>query len=116
MMKVKTTIKAIRNGWKKVFATGYCELQYIFKYEEPQFYNAGVYGWNCDVYVDYKRDIAITTGYRNMIGRDIPLELINEYSEIAKEICSNVFSKPYEEIKKKLDENRENFLNELAKL
>lgn len=115
-MKIKTTIKTIRNNYRKVFATGYCELQDIMKYEEPQFYNAGVYGWNCDVYVDYRRDIAITTGYRNMTGRDIPLEIIKKYSEVAKEICSAPFSKPYEEIKKALDENRENFWNELAKL
>lgn len=115
-MKEKTTMKSIRNNWNKVFYTGYCELQDIFRYEEPRYYNCGVYGWNCDIYVDYKNDIAITTGYRNMTGRRIPDELIKEYSEIAKEISSNIFRKPYEEIKKELDENRENFWNELAKL
>lgn len=115
-MKEKTTMKAIRNNWSKVFYAGYCDLQYIFKSVEPRYYNCGVYGWNCDVYVDYKNDIAITTGYRNMTGRRIPDELIEEYSEIAKEISSNIFCKPYEEIKNALDENRENFLDELAKL
>ena len=109
-------MKAIRNNWNKVFCTGYCDLQYIFRYEEPQYYNAGVYGWNCDVYCDFKRDIAITTGYRNMTGREIPHDIIMGYSEVAKEIYSNIFTKPYEEIKKALDENRENFFNELAKL
>ena len=115
-MKEKTTMKAIRNNWSKVFYAGYCDLQNIFRYEEPRYYNAGVYGWNCDVYVDYTRDIAITTGYRNMIGARIPSELLNDYNQIAKEIISNVFKKSYEEIKKELDENRENFLNELDKL
>lgn len=115
-MKMKTTIKTIRNNYRKVFSTGYCELQYIMKYEEPQFFNSGVYGWNCDVYVDYRRDIAITTGYRNMTGRSIPLEIIEKYTKVAKEICKAPFSTPYEEIKKALYENRENFWNELAKL
>ena len=112
-MKKHTTIKAIRNNWTKVFYTGYCDLQYIYKYEDPEFYNAGVYGWNCDIYTDYTRDIAITTGYRNMTGRQIPDELIKKYSDIAKEILANTFAKHYEEIKKELDQNRENFLNEL---
>lgn len=115
-MKTHTSIKAIKNGYHKVFQTGYCELQYIFKYTEPQFYNAGVYGWNCNVYVDYSRDIAITTGYRNMTGRLIPLEIIEKYSNIAKEITSAPFSKPFNEVKAALEENANNFYNELDNL
>lgn len=60
-MKERTTMKSIRNNWNKVFKCGYCELQDIMKYHEPQYYNCGVYGWNCDIYVDYGKDIAITT-------------------------------------------------------
>lgn len=116
MTKIKTDMKRINNGFKKVFRAGYCDLQFIFKYEEPQYYNSGFYGWNCDVYIDYKRDIAITTGYRNMRGQSIPHELIKKYSEIAKDIEKAPFSKPFEEIKKALYKNRENFLNELDKL
>jgi hypothetical protein len=115
-MKAHTTIKAIRNGYRKVFQTGYCELQYIFKYSDPQFYNAGVYGWNCNVYVNNDKDIAITTGYRNMAGRLIPLEIIEKYSNIAKEITSAPFSKPFNEVKAALDKNIEDFWNELNNL
>ena len=120
MTKIKIDMKSINHGFRKVFRAGYCDLQYIYRYEDPQFYNCGVYGWNCDIYVDYKRDIAITTGYRNMRGKNIPHEIIKKYSEIAKEIAKEIekapFSKPYEEIKAALDENRENFLDELDKL
>ena len=115
-MKTHTTIKAIRNNWKHVYYCGYCDLQYIMKYEEPSYYNAGVYGWNCDIYCDYAKDIAITTGYRNMTGKRISTELIEKYSEIAKEITKNSFAKPFEEIKKALDENRENFFKELVNI
>lgn len=115
-MKIQTTIKNIRNNWKKVYRCGYCDLVYIMRYEEPQYYNSGVYGWNCDVYCDYARDIAITTGYRNMAGKSIPHELIKKYSDIAKEICERPFSTPYEEIKNALDQNRENFFDELDKM
>lgn len=116
MRKQHTTIKAVKNNWSKVYRCGYCDLQYIYKYTEPQYYNAGVYGWNCDIYCDYGKDIAITTGYRNMTGERIPTELIEKYSEIAKEICKNPFNKSYDDIKKALDENKEKFLDELKNI
>lgn len=115
-MKHETTMKAIRNNYNKVFRAGYCDLQYIYKYTDPQFYNHGIYGWNCDIYIDYKRDIAITTGYRNMAGVCIPFEIIEKYSNIAKEICNKPFTFPFDEIKRALNENIENFLNELDAL
>lgn len=116
MSKQHTTMKYIRNYWSKVFRVGYCDLQHIFAYEEPQYYNSGVYGWNCDIYCDYSRDIAITTGYRNMTGQRVSDEILEKYDAIAKEILRNTFSIPYDELKAKLDENKENFLAELEKL
>lgn len=116
MTKIKTDMKRINNGFKKVFRCGYCDLQFIFKYEEPQYYNCGVYGWNCDIYVDYSRDIAITTGYRNMRGVPIPHEILKKYSDIAEKIDKAPFKTPYAEIKAALDENRNNFLDELERL
>ena len=115
-MKIQTTMKYITKHYNNVFSCGYCDLQDIMKHEEPVYYNCGVYGWNCDIYVDFKRDIAITTGYRNMTGKRISTELIEKYSEIAKEITKNSFAKPFEEIKKALDENRENFFKELVNI
>lgn len=116
MTKQHIAIKKIRNYWRKTFYAGYCDLQYIYYGEQPQYYNAGVYGWNCDIYCNYGRDIAITTGYRNMTGRRIPTELIEKYSNIAKEIIAKPFTVEWEEKRKELAENRENFLNELNKL
>jgi hypothetical protein len=112
MSKTKTTMKAIKNNWSKVYMCGYCDLQYIMKYNEPAFYNSGIYGWNCDVYVDYARDIAITTGYRG-IGQRIEESIIKKYSDAAKKITENTFNSPYEDIKKALDENVEAFYKEL---
>ena len=115
MSKQHTTIKYIKNVWNNVYRCGYCDLQYIMRYEEPNYYNSGVYGWNCDVYCDFKRDIAITTGYRNMAGKMIPDEIIEKYSKIAKEICED-WSKSYEETRLALEENREKFFNELLNI
>jgi hypothetical protein len=106
----------IRNNFKKVYRVGYCELEYIYRYEEPQYYNSGVYGWNCDIYIDYSRDIAITTGYRNMAGKVIPSDILKKYSDIAEDIIKNMRSLPYDEVKTMLDKNKEDFLNELNKL
>lgn len=115
-MKNHTTMKYIRNNFSKVYRVGYCELEYIYRYEEPQYYNSGVYGWNCDIYIDYSRDIAITTGYRNMAGRVIPSDILNKYSDIAEDIIKNMRSLPYDEVKAALNKNRENFLDELKML
>ena len=116
MMKVKTSMKDIANNWKHVYSCGYCDLQDIFRHEPPMYYNCGIYGWNCDIYVDFGKDIAITTGYRNMRGKTIPSELIKKYSDIAKAITKHQWEKPFAEIKAELEENRENFLNELLKI
>ena len=113
-MKTKTTIKHIRQNYKKVYQCGYCDLQDIFVGREPRYYNAGVYGWNCDIYCDILRDIAITTGYRAMTGRMIPAELIEKYSNIAKEIRKS--TKNYNEIRDELDKNIDNFYDELDNL
>lgn len=114
MAKIKTTNKYINRVWANVYRCGYCDLQYIMKGEDPVYYNCGVYGWNWDCYCDYERNVAITTGYRNMTGRVIPNELINRYTEKAKEICEGYWNKPYEEVQNALAENRENFFKELV--
>lgn len=116
MAKIKTTNKYIKLVWRNVYRCGYCDLQYIMRGEDPVYYNCGVYGWNYDVYCDYKRDIAITTGYRNMTGARISDGLIEKYTETAKKILENYWNKPYEEIKNELAENRENFFEELANI
>lgn len=113
-MKNQTTMKAICNNWRKIYKCGYCDLHYIFNYEEATYYNCGVYGWNCDIYTDYERDIAITTGYRNMRGKAIPQELIDKYTKIAKELLEN--RNNYLEIANAMEENKNNFLDELLKL
>lgn len=115
MSKQHTTIKYIKKVWGNIYRCGYCDLQYIMRYEEPTYYNSGVYGWNCDIYTDFKRDIAITTGYRNMAGKMIPDEIIEKYSKIAKEISED-WNKSYEETRLALEENREKFFNELLKI
>ena len=115
-MKTKTTMTHITNTYDNVYRCGYCDLQYIMRYGEAQYYNSGVYGWNCDIYTDPSRSLAITTGYRNMRGRVIPSELIEKYSKVAKNIMKDAINATYDEVKEALDQNKENFFNELANI
>ena len=66
----------------RCYQTGYSDLQVILATSYPEYYNAGVYGWNCDVYTF--GDVAITTGYRNTKGKRIPEELIERYERKAQ--------------------------------
>lgn len=117
MMKTEVTRKQINKFYDEVYRAGYCDLQNIFRYEEPRFYNHGVYGWNFDVYTDHTESgdsVAFTTGYRNMTGERIPSELLKRYDEAAREILKNSFAVGFEETKKALDENRAAFIAELT--
>lgn len=111
-MKIKITMKEIRNRFK-TYRCGYCDLQYIMRWHDAEFYNCGVYGWNCDIYVDWKHGIAITTGYRNMAGDRIPSEILEEYTNKAKEIES---IRDWKEQERLYTENREAFFEAVSNL
>ena len=118
-MKMRTTMKAIRANYKKVFRCGYCDLSNIFYREEPDYYNSGVYGWNCDVYTSYgcsvpEYNIAITTGYRNMTGERIPSEIIKKYDDAAHKILRS--DATWSLKSKALDNNLTAFFEELNNL
>lgn len=84
-MKFKTTNKDIKNYYSKVFSVGYCDLYDFLKgCNEPIGYNHGVYGWNYDLYVI--KDVAITTGYRNLVGEPLPKEFYDLYNKYYKKL------------------------------
>jgi len=83
-MKYKTTSKELKQGYYNIISVGYCDLQSLLSYESPVAYNAGVYGWNYDVYdVD---GVAIATGYRGMPSKNSSAnyELIREYEQLSQ--------------------------------
>jgi hypothetical protein len=51
-----------------------------------------------------------------MRGKKIPAELIKKYSDIAVDISSQYWGKNYKEKMAELEQNRENFFEELAKI
>lgn len=92
--------------YRNVFRCGHDELDNILRDYPAMFYNAGEFGWNCDIYVDPKHDLIITTGYRNMRGDKIPEYIINKFNKLMDNRTS------YEQI----SEIREQFFKELAQL
>lgn len=81
-MKTKITKKAIMSAYRNVIKVGYCDMQDALKWSEPNFYTAGVNGWNSDVYViDY--DTVIVTGYRPFGNVELPREVIDTLNKCA---------------------------------
>lgn len=115
-MKRKIAMTYITGSFSKVWRCGYCDLQYIMKGTDATYYNAGIYGWNCDVYVDYMHDVAITTGYRNMRGERIPDEVIDEFTARAKKVYEGYDWKSYDEYMEKMNQVRTDFYNRLAEI
>ena len=113
-MKIRTSMK---ETWRysHVFRAGYCDLQYIMNGYEPTYYNAGVYGWNNDMYIGYPTNTIITTGYRNMRGERIPDYIVKAFSENARDILT-ARGLSYEQCRFAIDLNRKTFFNVLADL
>lgn len=100
-MKTRITKKAIMSTYSNVIKVGYCDLQDALKGREPNFYTAGVYGWNADVYV-IDCDTVIVTGYRPFGNVDLPRSVIDALNYCAE--CAQP-SSDYNTLKKVLTNN-----------
>ena len=81
--KQRVTVKCIREAERAGAPTvrvGYCGAQYLLSGIEPDYYTAGVYGWNCDIY--RIAGLTICTGYRGMVGE--PAVLTADYEQRAR--------------------------------
>lgn len=88
-MKTEITKKAIMNAYRNVIKVGYCDMQAALKWREPNFYTAGVYGWNSDVYViDY--DTVIVTGYRPFGNIKLPCDVVDTLNKCAESITRHL--------------------------
>ena len=64
-MKTQVSAKFICSMYRKIFCTGYCDLQTLFPGDTAPHYHAGaLYGWNADYFTDNIRSILLVTGYR----------------------------------------------------
>ena len=51
---------------RRIVRVGYCDLQDALADIRPDYYTAGIYGWNCDAYII--AGLTICTGYRPAAG------------------------------------------------
>ena len=112
-MKIKVTNKILKNNYFKLWRVGYCDLQYIMQGYEPRFYNAGVYGWNFDVFESPDGRAVISTGYRNMQGVRIPSAIIDKYNKKVTAINARYDFRDYDKKQKALEKMRVKFWQEL---
>ena len=78
-------MKEIKKGYYYIISIGYCDLQYLLKYENPVAYAKGVYGWKYDVY-QLDGNVALVTGYSPVKSKNTKKDytIIRKYDELAK--------------------------------
>ena len=93
----QTTEKEIKKRFSnKIINGGYGELQYLLQTRNPDYYTAGKYGFNADIYCI--NGIVITSGPRSF-GKKINYEIIQKFEEQAKKLEQKDRDRHYELIK-----------------
>ena len=111
-MKFKTTQKAIRGGYSDIIRVGYCDLQYLLKFENPIAYTTRVEGWAADVYSVKNR--AIVTGYSPFGNIKPPYDLVREYDDQARAIATD-WNMPQDIKREKISALLSAFIDEVSK-
>ena len=112
-MKLKTTRKEIKNkvASNYIWQVGYCDMQNLLHYKSAIAYTSGVYGWNFDLYeVD---GVYFTTGYRNMLGKQVDCELLRKYEKQAEAVINTWGIYTHEEKQERVNELLKEFIREL---
>lgn len=112
MAKIKTTAKAIKSAYCNIITVGYCDLYYLLTYFEPAYYTAGVYGWNCDVYI-IDSNTVIATGYRPVSGNMHNYEITQKYNEKARDAIYSDRDVDYRTKKSKASKMLSAYVNEM---
>lgn len=85
-MKTRITIQDAK--FLHCFCIGYCDAQYLLRYEDPVFYTAGIYWRKADFYKmedpNTWRTIRISTWYGTTGDRYIDYDLLKNYEKKAQ--------------------------------
>ena len=103
-MKVKVSKKSIKENFRNVYQLDMSKSYTIFSGQSPAYYTAGIYGWNCDVYI-IDNNTAVTVGYRPF-GDLLPEAIEKDMYKKAKKIEWS--SKSYAEAVRKITALRAN--------
>lgn len=110
MKKINVKEREIKEGWANIIVVGYCDLQYLLKYKDADFYTCGTYGWKADIY-KIDRSTVIVTGY-SPFGNIRNYDLVKKYEEKARKIS---LSGDYKNEPKKLERLLQKFVDEILK-
>lgn len=123
-MKRQVSAKSICSMYRKIFCTGYCNLQTLFPNHTAPHYHAGaLYGWNADYFTDDARSILLVTGYRtgaatHGFSREVislDHDFVLSFEKRALEIVRECGWKKPEEREKRMTSLREEFWQALDK-
>tara|TARA_B100001939_G_C16818292_1_gene563199 strand:+ start:573 stop:923 length:351 start_codon:yes stop_codon:yes gene_type:complete len=116
-MKLKTTKKQIKENIHSdnLFSVGYCDLQYLLRFENAFAYSSGVYGWACDYYEleHNNQTYVISTGY-NPIGNRVDYKTTKEFDNLALQLNQTNFT-TYEKRRKAYKKLIGKFLDKITK-
>ena len=108
MKKINVKEREIKEGWANIICVGYCDLQYLLKYRNADFYTCGTYGWKADIY-KINNSTVIVTGYAPF-GNIRNYDLVKKYEDKARKIA---LSGDYEKEPKKLERLLQKFIDEI---
>jgi hypothetical protein len=83
-MKVRVSQKSIKEAFSYIIPIGYCQAYNMLAHRNPNFYTAGMYGWNSDIYV-IDNNTVIVTGYRTFGTIKPRYSLVEKYEQRAAE-------------------------------
>ena len=86
-MKTQTTQKYIKAIEDNIIYIPYCNIQHLLHYTDANYYTAGVYGWNADIYIF--NDCTIVTGYRPFGNIKPRYDLCREYDDKARAVLED---------------------------
>tara|TARA_Y100000592_G_scaffold61794_1_gene96536 strand:- start:1034 stop:1384 length:351 start_codon:yes stop_codon:yes gene_type:complete len=116
-MRLETTKKQIKENTHPdhLLAVGYCDLQYLLRFEKPFAYSKGVCGWSCDYYeIEFdNQTYIISTGY-SPIGKMIDYDLTKNFEEKARLYARSEYA-TYGKRKKGHDRLLNKFMEEVTK-
>ena len=109
MKKIQVKEREIKEGWNNIICVGYCDLQYLLRFREPDFYTCGTYGWKADIFkINY--NTVIVTGYQPF-GNIRNYDIVRKYEEKAEKIAH---SNDWEKQPKKLEKLLNKFIEEIT--
>lgn len=113
MTKYKVTRKAMKESYERIAKVGYCNLQYLLRFQEPFAYSTRAEGWACDYY-DIN-GILISTGYSPIERKRTKCcyDICRKYDDKARNILYDT-SLSYEEQKERIDSLLNEFIAEIC--